>query len=608
METASAGKAVEVDDYVFEHNGENLIKPQQTNQLSSRSSQLFSFRSIDEVDDDERRYTEDCYSFLAQGCGPENRVAFAYGLLVFTVQIMFLILMICSKVNRSMSANEDIDNPDEIGFSEYMPANASLVVRTTQFLSVIAFIVFAEDSIGDVVESVRYFPLPVWSTDHLFVSLACILRFTQGTLACFTVFLLVMTSEDVIDIVLNFTAVNFISAMDDAAFDLAKDGKYGDALKKQAEAIKETITVKHTCLLIAKDQTIKIIDGTEEKVEKVDVTYKWYLPTISLIAALLFGFCIYVARQQQLDGVWEAGIFRVEFDDETGLLEYSGCYDDVGRNSDRRAVYKSRNYSQQVPAALEYCKASRRWIFYQEGDGDEEVDRCNAGDNELAQSTKTNSFSVTTAFELNWLSPYKKPLEMYFLEGDNEEELFCDQFADDGRCDEKLNNFDYRFDGGDCCGTTCNHANCGTSEVIYAFDQELTAGAVGFPSCQDPELVDLTVNLTAMEFQTTSNSAILKDFWNPTLKLECGEAKSLVFSIPVSQSMFGHGYEGIKVGSDDTCDLTTSNFKPLFGPGFIADEVISYNGIENVNLISKNTIPTDFGPFNGQSSLVFGTS
>ena len=568
---------------------------------------LFQFKSKDEIDDDEARFTDDCYSFIALGCGEDNRIPFVYGLLVFTVQITFLILMICSKVNRNMSANEDIDNPDEIGFAEYMPANASLVVRTTQFVSVIAFIVFAEDSISDVVDAVRYFPVPVWSMNHIFVTLACVLRFAQGMLACFTVFLLVMTSEDVIDIVLNFTAVNFISSMDNAAFELAKGGRYGPILKKQAEAIEEDIKVEHKCLLNSKDEIVITVDENgEEQEESVDVTYKWYLPTISLIAALLLGFCIYVARQQQRDGVWEARIFRVEFDEETGLLEYSGCYDDIGKNEDRRAIYKSKNYSKQEPAVLEYCKENRRWVFYSEND-DEDVDRCHPGDNGLAQSTKTNSFSVTTAFELNWLSPYKKPLEVYFLEGDDKNQLFCSQFADDGRCDEKLNNFDYKFDGGDCCGTTCNHANCGTSEAIYAFNQELTDGAIGFPNCEDPEMDDLTVNLTMIEFQENENSGMWKDFWTPTLTLECGEDKSVVFLVPVSQSMFGYAYENIMVGSDSVCDLTASNFGPFFGPSFSLEEVVSFSGIESVNLRSKNSIPTDFYPLEGQSALVFGT-
>jgi hypothetical protein len=43
---------------------------------------------------------------------------------------------------------------------------------------------------------------------------SCTLRFTQGALATAAALLLVVTSSEVIDIVLNFTAINFISALD----------------------------------------------------------------------------------------------------------------------------------------------------------------------------------------------------------------------------------------------------------------------------------------------------------------------------------------------------------------------------------------------------------
>lgn len=584
----------------------------------------FEFKSKEELLAEEEVDEEDkmvnCYSFLALGCAPDNRLPFAYGLMVFAFQIAFLILMICSKVNRSMSANEDIDNPNEEGFSEYMPANASLVVRTTQFVAIFAFVIFAEDSIGDVVNAVRFLPLPFWSTKHLWVSVACFFSFAQGILACFTVFLLVMTSEDVIDIVLNFTAVNFISNLDDTAFDIAKSGRYGDVLKKKALFIDEEFRFTHRCLAYLKDvePDPKEENGDEdgEDEEGIDIKYQWYLPTVSIILALLLGFSLYVADKQQRDGKWEAEIFRVEFSEETGLLEYSGCFTDVGRNEDRRAIYRAQTHDQQAPAVLEYCKLTRRWVFYEETDG-EPTDRCSPGENMLVQSTKTNSFSVTTAFELNWLSAFKKPLEVYFLEGDDEDELFCNQFADDGRCDDLLNNFDYQFDGGDCCGMTCDHDNCGTSDFT-AFDTDLssTVGAIGFPFCKNPETEALSVSLSDVNFEVISRRATeevdldkLEKFWKPTLDLKCGEDESLVFSIPITRSMFGQTYEGIMVESEADCVLTASNFEPFFGPAknYVSlKDLISVDGNANVDVVSHNFVPADFEALEGDGSLVVG--
>eukprot|EP00957_Ditylum_brightwellii_P100980 7696733-Ditylum_brightwellii.AAC.1 len=52
-------------------------------------------------------------------------------------------------------------------------------------------------------------------------------------------FLMIVTSDDVIDIILNFAAVNFISNMGEAVFDPAKWGKYGPALEREAKNIEE---------------------------------------------------------------------------------------------------------------------------------------------------------------------------------------------------------------------------------------------------------------------------------------------------------------------------------------------------------------------------------
>ena len=60
--------------------------------------------------------------------------------------------------------------------------------------------------------------------------ISCSLRFIQGFLAIIATFLLIVTSDDVIEIVLNFAAVNFISNLDEVGFELAKWGKYGPVM------------------------------------------------------------------------------------------------------------------------------------------------------------------------------------------------------------------------------------------------------------------------------------------------------------------------------------------------------------------------------------------
>ena len=46
------------------------------------------------------------------------------------------------------------------------------------------------------------------------VIFSCLLRFIQGGMAIFSSFILIVNSSNVIEIILNFTAVNFISNID----------------------------------------------------------------------------------------------------------------------------------------------------------------------------------------------------------------------------------------------------------------------------------------------------------------------------------------------------------------------------------------------------------
>jgi hypothetical protein len=613
----------------FDNKRENAVEEHSAPRMkrSKRFLSTFAFKSGLELndDDDARKFPKTCYSFLALGLA-KNMIPFAYGVVVFSFQICLLLLMIFSKTVKTMSANEGVDNPDEEGFAAFMPANATVVVRTTQLVAIIAFLLFTDDSIGDFADAVRYFPFPVWSknnwfnvplpfwsTDNLWIALACIARGIQGALACFAVFLLVMTSTDVIDIVLNFAAVNQISSIDEHAFTLARSGRYGNALKKRVMEIENTIQSKQdfTCLNHLKDETkVSTNEAGETKEEVIDVKIKWYIPTVFIIACIVLGFAIYVARQQVTESIWEAPLFRVEFDEETGFSEYSGCYDAYGRNKDRRMVYKSKNNIQQSPAVLEYCKASRTWVFYEEpGDPCDATASVSNLEQSLhrAQSSVTNSFSVTTAFELNWLSVYNTPIDLYFIDSTIESDLFCEEFVGDGICNDHLNNYNFRFDGGDCCGTTCSKENCGknTSISFIAFDQILENGkngAIGYPQCTEPGKVDLTVALPEPNFQNVvsfQDAANFQDtlenhmaawisFWSPRLELECGRnIKRTVFSIPINQSMFGRTYSNVKVGSDSACSLIARNFEPFFG------SLKEYYPIADISIVRADTVNVD---------------
>ena len=56
-----------------------------------------------------------------------------------------------------------------------------------------------------------------------------------------------------------------------------------------------------------------------------------------------------------------------------------------------------------------YCREDRRWFMY-EGNV---TDVCLAGIQKLAQSSRTQSFDISTSFEDTWTSVSGSPLDVY---------------------------------------------------------------------------------------------------------------------------------------------------------------------------------------------------
>lgn len=181
-------------------------------------------------EDDEKRYPKDCYSFLALNGPSDNSwplkkvMFFLFGLMPFLFQMPLLGLFF-SLVDK-MDYGEDSDScPHK---------------RIAQVISLLVYLVFPNSTLHDVIKAVQLFPWSSKEKDNVPVGcirISCVLRGIQSNCAIMTVFLLVMTSANAYDIILNFTAVNFISDLDEAAFSLARSGMFGLSLKEESKRI-----------------------------------------------------------------------------------------------------------------------------------------------------------------------------------------------------------------------------------------------------------------------------------------------------------------------------------------------------------------------------------
>jgi len=249
--------------------------------------------------------------------------------------------------SKKFSTTEDSDNPDEGFLSIFIPSNVEPLSRATQFMALLSYCVFADESLKDIVTAVETFPKfsKVKEGDKIrCMVFSCVLRFTQGILATVVVLLLVISTADVIEIILNFTAVNFISGFDDVAFDLAQWGKYGPDLEAEAKRIQE----------------LPVPDCIYNKYHHVRYRF-----TILPITAVLLILLSIVTVQQNSKDIWLTKRLRVQFGDDSIFEPYSGCYDmNVDTEGNKRELYESFEANSNS-AKIGYCKDDRKWFLFE---------------------------------------------------------------------------------------------------------------------------------------------------------------------------------------------------------------------------------------------------
>ncbi|VEU37288.1 unnamed protein product, partial [Pseudo-nitzschia multistriata] len=498
----------------------------------TKSESAFSGNDLTECND---TYPKDCYSFMSLHGPDRNPIFFSYGMVVFAFQMSLLVLMVISALDTKWSNKLDSDNPHNSAIGMIIPANASPYVKATQIISILCYVSFAKFSVMDVVNAVQTFPVGKGATK--FMVFSCIARGLQGFIAMLATLLLILISDSVIDIVLNFTAVNFISELDNVAFDLARKGKYGRTLEDEAKRI-ETL----------------VLPPCMSRCDKM----KRFLFAVGVSGVILLSMAGAVIHAQDSKKTWMTQIFRVEFGDEK-LQDYSGCYEldekaTISNNGYNRNIYqKVQKDSLDIFHQFGYCIEERRWIlFIVEKDvaGDVTYDPC--AFERIAYSTRMQAFDISTTFSEGWFSAVGTPLDLYFLQDeDHMKGMLCEAW-NNGICNDELNHEKngYRFDGGDCCSATCSNSNCGIGAVTQPFGLLGNTPGHGFPNCQDPDMVPITIRLN--NFTLSRWAGKDADPVAPTLKFQC-ENKSVLI-VDLSPEMINKN-EIVHVSDGATCNI-----------------------------------------------------
>eukprot|EP00531_Pseudo-nitzschia_arenysensis_P000704 CAMPEP_0116123948 /NCGR_PEP_ID=MMETSP0329-20121206/5021_1 /TAXON_ID=697910 /ORGANISM="Pseudo-nitzschia arenysensis, Strain B593" /LENGTH=968 /DNA_ID=CAMNT_0003617899 /DNA_START=197 /DNA_END=3101 /DNA_ORIENTATION=+ len=550
-------------------------------------------KTTQEVEKDKSpKYPTDSYSLIAMN-GPKPSFLWyelwseqkcfyfwLFGMMVFLFQTSLYALVLFGQTDMRWGTVPSSGNPASGFFADLIPPNTSGFVRVAQVVSLLVYVIFPDSTVNDLLNAYKYFPRclcsntnedPVWA-----MRFACFLKGSQALFGIVTTWLLVMTSDSVLAIILNFTAINFISDIDDRAYSLAKDGVFGQFLKTEtSERIGDTK-----------------LPGFMHKTGT-----GYYAMILTSLGLVLIGFLISVVTTQDSPNIWVTTAFSLELTDGRRVFEL-----DKNSTHFNRYTYNNRD----AKTSISYCADDRKWYLLNVLDDTKSIDPCSAYVNgiDIASSSETGSFDISAAFTDTWTSRGGTPLGVQFSEATTENS-YCALTATDGNsmdeanvgvrrlgdgiCDEDLNTANFEYDGGDCCAATCEGPRCGKKVLESAFGKT-NPSVAGFPNCKDPEkTVRITMHLNGVKSgRRVLDTSDLDDIPPATyFALRCDEKD--VLSGYVEEVMVNNS-ETVMVEDGAGCSLVVSGAKDLVSPDptWYIDYTLYHGDTDNEDVMILN--------------------
>ena len=353
--------------------------------LSRSLSRQSAMRHI--VQEREEKFTsqlsEDTFSFLITSnvCS----IPYCTGMCVLGLKVAIFVLIAVGLVNGQPPSNP-------IG----IPAAVSTAVAISQFLALFITVASQDDVITSLTYMFEGYQPEMgyaFETNSYKWASGVVALFLTGALGLIVTFLLITSSDQVVDLILNFTAVEFVSLLDNVAFALAVAGFLGGANQKEA-------------LLI----TSVHYDIPKHR-QKSPIQQIIFLVTTFFV--LLTGWAAIYALQVR--GQFLPQTIVVQFDDNLAkeMGPYSGIYtlkNDPWKGQYNRIYYWAKDYK----GAFAYCKPMNSWTF-------SITDYDKPCLNFLAKSSDTDTFDLTETVSKDWFvtadsnAPRFFPMNNFYL-------------------------------------------------------------------------------------------------------------------------------------------------------------------------------------------------
>ena len=307
-------------------------------------------RNSFDLESAERSLPEDTFSFLIY-CDINSR-SFVLGILVFLFQIAIYIILTANIVE------DEPRNGNIFGF----PETASVPLRISECLAILISIItqtdarkaiclyrdgFDEAGLTQVFQGASFWK---WS-------LSIGLRASEGLLGLIIAFLLIMQSDDVLELLLNFSAIEFVTLLDDVVFELVREGFFGREMKKEAKRLsKMTYSVSQDC---ANSKSATVLS---------------LLYFVVLFLTFFGSWGNIVSKQSR--GFYFCDIISSQFSDEVLSLSVSSkrFYRRQEGKKGGRSIYRHVGTQELLFA---YCEREKRWTLFINDTDTTEWDPCN---------------------------------------------------------------------------------------------------------------------------------------------------------------------------------------------------------------------------------------
>jgi hypothetical protein len=214
-------------DFDLEEGGITRISPIPTPTTLEESS-----NGSDPIKGAEENYEigQDVYALVF--CSPVNSSAFIFALTVIIVKFALFAFLAM-----------DLYDQTQQGEAFFSPKDS--LIRATEFLLLPIAIALQEDLIYVYtrIANIKYngdLTLTNPSATKSKFALSFVLRFMDGLFSLTINFVLIMITENVLGIVLNFAALHFLQGIDDVAFQMAHEGFLGDLMEDRCNVVERT--------------------------------------------------------------------------------------------------------------------------------------------------------------------------------------------------------------------------------------------------------------------------------------------------------------------------------------------------------------------------------